>query len=146
MEVKVQTVPSTEHEIVEIRCHQVDDSIEEIVTFIKSRQGQISGYIDGEIYEIPILDVLYIESVDNRTFLYTLDKAYETKQKIYELEDMLKHRHFIRISKSSIVNLLKIQSIKPALNGRFSAILCNGEEIIISRKYVADFKKTLKGA
>lgn len=146
MEVKVQTVPSTEHEIVEIRCHQVDDSIEEIVTFIKSRQGQISGNIDGEIYEIPILDVLYIESVDNRTFLYTLDKAYETKQKIYELEDMLKHRHFIRISKSSIVNLLKIQSIKPALNGRFSAILCNGEEIIISRKYVADFKKTLKGA
>lgn len=146
MEVKVQTVPSTEHEIVEIRCHQVDDSIEEIVTFIKSRQGQISGNIDGEIYEIPILDVLYIESVDNRTFLYTVDKAYETKQKIYELEDMLRHRHFIRISKSSIVNLLKIQSIKPALNGRFSAILCNGEEIIISRKYVADFKKTLKGA
>lgn len=146
MEVQVKTVPEKEREMVEIRCHQVDDSIEEIVTFIKSRQGSLSGNLDGDIYEIPILDVLYIESVDNRTFLYTQDQTYEAKQRIYELEEVLKSRHFIRISKSSIVNLLKIQSIRPALNGRFSAILCNGEEIIISRKYVAEFKKVLKGA
>lgn len=145
MEVQVRKVPQTEHEMVEIRCHQIDDSIEEIVTFIKSRQGSLSGNIDGGMYEIPIQDVLYIESVDNRTFLYTQEQTYESKQRIYELEEVLKNRHFIRISKSSIVNLLKIQSIRPALNGRFSAVLCNGEEIIISRKYVADFKKTLKG-
>lgn len=146
MEVQVQTVPMTEHEIVEIRCHKVDDSIEEIVEFVKSRQGQLSGSMDGGMYEIPIMDVLYIESVDNRTFLYTQSHTYESKQRIYELEEVLKHRHFIRISKSSIVNLLKIQSIRPALNGRFSAKLCNNEEIIISRKYVSDFKKALKGA
>lgn len=145
MDVQVRTVPKTEHEMVEIRCHQVDDSIDEIVSFIKSRQGQLAGNLDGGTYEIPIMDVMYIESVDNRTFLYTEDQTYESKQRIYELEEMLKQRHFIRISKSSIVNLMKIQSIRPALNGRFSAILCNGEEIIISRKYVADFKKTLKG-
>lgn len=146
MEVQVQTVPMTEHEIVEIRCHKVDDSIEEIVEFVKSRQGQLSGSMDGGMYEIPIMDVLYIESVDNRTFLYTQSHTYESKQRIYELEEVLKPRHFIRISKSSIVNLLKIQSIRPALNGRFSAKLCNNEEIIISRKYVSDFKKALKGA
>lgn len=146
MEVQVKTVPVNECEMVEIRCHQVDDSIEEIVTFIKARQGSLAGNLDGDIYEIPILDVLYIESVDNRTFLYTQDQTYESKKRIYELEEVLKNRHFTRISKSSIVNLLKIQSIRPALNGRFSAILCNGEEIIISRKYVADFKKVLKGA
>lgn len=144
MEVQVRTVPITEHEVVEIRCHQVDDSVEEIVSFIKSRQGRLSGNLDGGTYEIPILDVLYIESVDNRTFLYTQDNTYESRQRIYELEEVLKNRHFIRISKSSIVNLLKIQSIRPALNGRFSAILCNGEEIIISRKYVSDFKMALK--
>ena len=145
MDVQVRKVPITEYEVVEIRCHQIDDSIEEIVSFIKSRQGQLTGNLDGGIYEIPISDMLYIESVDNRTFIYTQEKTYESKQRIYELEEVLKHRHFIRISKSSIVNLLKIQSIRPALNGRFSAILCNGEQIIISRKYVPELKKTLKG-
>ena len=146
MDVQVRTVPETEQEIIEIRCHKADDVVEEIVAFIKSRQGKLSGNLDGDIYEIPILDVMYIESVDNRTFLYTQERSYESRQRIYELEEVLKHHHFIRISKSSIVNMLKIQSIRPALNGRFSAILCNGEEIIISRKYVADFKKALKGA
>lgn len=146
MDVQVQTVPTTEREMVEIRCYQIDDSIEEIVTFIKSRNGQLSGNVDGRNYEIPIADVLYIESVDNRTFLYTQEQTYESRQRIYELEEVLRLRHFIRISKSSIVNLLKIESIRPALNGRFSAVLRNGEEVIISRKYVADFKKALKGA
>lgn len=144
MEVQVRKIPRTEHEMVEIRCYQADDTIDEIVTFIKSRQGQLSGSLDGGSYEIPISDVLYIESVDNRTFLYTQNQTFESKQRIYELEEVLQNRHFIRISKSSIVNLLKIQFVRPALNGRFSAVLSNGEEVIVSRKYVAEFKKTLR--
>ena len=44
-----------------------------------------------------------------------------------------------------IVNLMKITSVRPALNGRFLAVLKNGEEIIISRKYVPSLKNILKG-
>ena len=88
---------------------------------------------------------MYIESVDNRTFIYTLQKVYESKQRIYELEENLKPKHFLRISKSSLVNLMKIISVKPALGGSFSAVLSNGEEIIISRKYVSELKKVLRG-
>ena len=44
-----------------------------------------------------------------------------------------------------LLNLLKVKSIKPALSGRYTALLKNGEEIVISRKYVPDFKDTLKG-
>jgi DNA-binding LytR/AlgR family response regulator len=44
-----------------------------------------------------------------------------------------------------LLNLMKIKAIKPALNGRFMAILQSGEEIIISRKYVPALKETLKG-
>ena len=40
---------------------------------------------------------------------------------------------------------MKVRSIKPALNGRFTAILQSDEEIIISRKYVPELKKALKG-
>ena len=65
--------------------------------------------------------------------------------KLYELEDLLKNNSFFRVSKSMIVNLMKITSVRPALNGRFSAILKNGEEIIISRKYVPALKQILKG-
>ena len=83
--------------------------------------------------------------MDNRVFLYTAAESYETRLKLYELEDMLKEKTFLRISKSMIVNLMKITSVRPALNGRFSAILKNGEEILISRKYVPALKRVLKG-
>ena len=65
--------------------------------------------------------------------------------RIYELEEMLKNRHFLRISKAMLVNLMKIQSIRPAFNGRFTAVLRSGEKVIISRNYVKALKTALKG-
>ncbi|MBQ3905998.1 MAG: LytTR family transcriptional regulator DNA-binding domain-containing protein [Lachnospiraceae bacterium] len=40
---------------------------------------------------------------------------------------------------------MKVQSIRPAMNGRMMAVLRGGEEIIITRKYVAELKKALRG-
>lgn len=44
-----------------------------------------------------------------------------------------------------LLNLMKVSSIKPALNSRFTAVLFSGEQVIISRKYVPELKKALKG-
>jgi DNA-binding LytR/AlgR family response regulator len=64
---------------------------------------------------------------------------------LYEFEELLADRSFARISKSVVVNLMKITSIKPALNGRFLCQLKNNENVIISRKYVAEIKERLRG-
>jgi len=64
---------------------------------------------------------------------------------LYELEGILREKYFLRVSKSLVLNLMKVTAIKPALNGRYSAVLESGEEIIISRKYVPELKKALKG-
>ena len=142
---KITKTDKTQPEVVEVHCHKISDEVKEIVAFVKSRQGQLTGTIDERQFEIPVGEVFYIEAVDNKTFMYTQNKVYETKQKLYELEELLRDKHFVRISKSAILNLMKIRSIKPALNGRFTAVLNSGEEIIISRKYVPEFKKALKG-
>lgn len=134
-----------ESELVEIYCHEVNNQVKEIVSFVKSRQGQLSGNMDGKQFEIPITDVYYIEAVDNKVFIYCNRQVYETKQKLYELEEVLTPKHFLRVSKSILLNLMKVRALKPALNGRFTAILPNNEEVIISRKYVQELKKTLKG-
>ena len=142
---KITKIEKSQPEIVEIHCHKISDEVKEIVAFVKSRQGQLTGTIDDRRFEIPVSDIFYIESVDNKSFLYTQEKVYETKHKIYELEEILRKTRFIRISKSTLLNLMKISSIKPALNGRFTAVLYSGEETIISRKYVPELKKALKG-
>lgn len=146
MKLEVRKIPESEPETVEIRYHWITDEIQEIVSFVKSRQGQLSATRDGQRFEVPVMDLFYAESVDERVFLYTAADSYEIRIKLYELDNLLKSKSFLRISKSMIVNLMKISSVRPALNGRFSAVLKNGEEIIISRKYVPELKRILKGS
>ena len=145
MQIKVLKIAQSEPEKLEIRCHEITEQVKEIITFVKSRQGQLTGMIEGKQYEVSVSDIYYVEAVDNIVFIYGYQKVYETRQKLYELEGILREKYFLRVSKSLILNLMKVKSIKPALNGRYSAILQSGEEVIISRKYVADLKKALKG-
>ena len=145
MDVEIEQVGKDKNELVLIRCHAVTDEVREIASFVRSRQGSISGARDGRQYEIALPDIYYIESVDGKTFLYTKDQVYETAYRIYELEDRLKSGHFLRTSKSMLLNLMKIRSIQPALNGRFAAVLQSGEEVIITRSYVKGLKAALRG-
>ena len=145
MQTKITRIERDKPEILEIRCHEISDEVREIVAFVKSRQGQLQCTIDERQYEISVTDIFYIEAVDNRSFIYTKSNVYESKQKLYELEELLKEKHFLRVSKSVILNLMKVDSIKPAMNGRFTAVLSSSEQIIISRKYVPDLKIALKG-
>ena len=58
---------------------------------------------------------------------------------------LLKGRTFLRVQKGVLLNLMMIRSIRPALGGRYTALLKNEEEVVISRKYVTDLKNALKG-
>ena len=145
MEIKVFKVGKEKPEEVEIRCHELTEEVREIVAFVKTRQGQITGLQEGKQFEIAVTDLAYVEAVDNKVFLYTQKQVYETRQKLYELEELLREKYFLRVSKSLLLNLMKVQSLRPAMNGRMLAVLKGGEEIIITRKYVADLKKAIRG-
>ena len=145
MEIKLLKIAKEQPEQMEIRCHEVTEEIKEIVSFVKTRQGRLTGLQEDRQFEVPVSEVCYIEAVDNKVFLYTAKQVYETRQKLYELEELLKDKYFLRVSKSLLLNLMKVRAIKPALNGRFTAVLQSGEEIIISRKYVPELKAALKG-
>ncbi|MDF2676485.1 MAG: response regulator of the LytR/AlgR family [Bacillota bacterium] len=144
MKINVEAIDKTKEEQIIIQCYKVTEEINEIVDFLKSRETSITAYNDSQIYNIALQDIYYIESVDNKTFAYLQNNVYEIKNKLYELEFIFNGKKFFRCSKSVIVNLMKIEFIKPALNGRFVAKLKNNEEIIISRKYVSALKKILE--
>ena len=144
MKLEIKTISEKETEYIEIGCHKIDDRVNEIVQLVKQRQGSIDAFKDEKIYKILIADILYVESVDDRTFIYLAEECYESRKRLYEFESVLPTRQFARISKAVIVNLMKISYIKPALNGRFLCRLKNGEQVIISRRYVPDIKEKLK--
>ena len=115
MDVEIEKIGAGDRERVLIRCRAVTEEVREIEAFVKSRQGSLSGVRDERQYEVAIADLYYIESVDGKTFLYTKDQVYETPYRVYELESLLKANAFLRVSKSTLLNLMKIRAIRPAL-------------------------------
>lgn len=144
MKVRIETIDKKEEEQILIRCYKVNEHVHEIVNFIKSKNEMLTGYEEAQIYQISLRDVYYFEGVDSKVYAYLKDSVYEMKKKLYELEELYEKRQFFRCSKSVLINLLKIECVKPALNGRFNAKLLNGEQIIISRQYVPALKKRLQ--
>lgn len=126
-----------------IQCNKIDAEVMRLKAHIESFDNNLYAQKDGKQFRINLSEVLYFESVDNHTFLYTLEDVMEIKQRLYELEEILSDKDFVRISKSLIVNINKIRSLKPELNRTILVTLCNGELLYISRKYAPFVRKLL---
>ncbi|WP_310603131.1 LytTR family DNA-binding domain-containing protein [Anaerosporobacter sp.] len=126
-----------------IKCKQKDDEVIRLKTYIELFDKKLQAKKDNAFYFVNVSEVLYFESIDNRTFLYTKDDVMEIKQRLYELEIILSDKDFIRISKSQIANINKIRSLKPELNRTIIATMSNNEQLYISRKYVQAIRSIL---
>lgn len=126
-----------------IKCRQIDERVNRLKYHIELFDNKLQAKAEGDYQFVNAMEVLYFESVDNRVFLYTEALVMEVRQRLYELEDMLSKQDFIRISKSQIVNINKIKTLKPELNRTILATMCNGEQLYISRKYVKEFRSLL---
>jgi len=114
-----------------------------------------SGYYDSLVIEhligkqgedvhlISLKDIIYIEGINNDTYVYTKQDSFTVKEKLYELEKSLHQMKFVRISKSFIVSIHKIKKIKPTFNGKLLLLLDNNVKLEVSRHYISSFKKYL---
>ena len=135
--------PDEEDEII-VKCEFLDEGITRLLNQLKNGNSKINFYKNNQIHLVEKNEVLYFESVDDKVFAYTQKEVFETKLKLYELEEILPERIFFRANKAVIVNIDKIESLSPAFSGRFEAILKNGYKVIISRNYVPKLKEILE--
>jgi DNA-binding LytR/AlgR family response regulator len=130
---------------IEITLRCPDESAANVRTLLRMLDifnGTVIGYKDGKAYKISLRDIFYIESVDNKTFLYLADAVYDTDKRLHTWEkDLTDNNGFVRISKAVILNTAKLISVEPMLGGRWIAHLENGEKQVINRHYVTSFRK-----
>ncbi len=139
-------------EVQNVRTLDEEHAVISVVTVTEEIRGAID-MLENNCRVIPVVDndknvmcrtdkIYYIESVDKRTYVYTKEGCYEAKNRLYELEELLS-RNFFRSAKAMIINLRKIKSVKAEINGRMTAELLNGEQVIIARSYVKELKERL---
>lgn len=66
------------------------------------------------------------------------------RMKLYEIEELLLNKDYIRVSKYCLVNIGKIDYIRPALNSKLDLLMKNKEHIEVNRAYLKEFRKALK--
>jgi DNA-binding LytR/AlgR family response regulator len=143
MKITIEDRPDGGEDEIIIRCKQVDEHLLKLVYALKACQEKLTVTRGADILQVMPSEVFYFEAVDNKVFLYLEKDVYETKQKLYELEERFRGTDFVRVSKSVILNLSKVKSLSPAFNGRFEATMKNGEKVIVSRQYVPVLKEKL---
>lgn len=127
-----------------IKCRQINEEVMQLKNHIELFDKKFQARKGDAYFLVNSADVFYFEAVDNRTFLYTQNDVMEIKLRLYELEQILSPKDFIRISKSLIVNIGKITSLRPELNRTILVTMCNGERLYVSRKYVQALRRLLQ--
>lgn len=98
---------------------------------------------DGEIHMLAPHDILWIESDGDYVRLHSTDKSRFVRMSLQKMMDRLDPKHFVRIHRSTIVNLRHMKKASPALYGEYSVELTNGTKLRVSRTFVHELKAHL---
>lgn len=126
-----------------IRCRCMDEGVARLAELLRLSDARLTGVRDGATHILDPGQVLYIDTADRATFLYTADGVYETPLRLYELEERLAGREFLRVSKSAIINFDQVRALRPDFGGRMRLTMSNGEVVMANRQYVPAIKARL---
>lgn len=117
--------------------------VNEILKFLRTHSQRLVGKVSDREIVFSLNDVYYFESVDKMTFAYLDNEVIRIDIRLQDLENAYFELGFVRVNKSTIVNVYKINSLKPEINMRVIALLENGEKIQINRSYKTRFNSFL---
>lgn len=89
----------------------------------------------GKVLFVKTADVDWIEAADNYVNLHVGTESHMLRETMSALEARLDPKQFLRISRSTIVNLERIKELQPMFHGDYTVILRNGARLSLSRNY-----------
>ena len=138
MKVKLELDPDQKETEITIHAGQLTPEIERIY-----QQLQIEGMMDNTSYYLSINDILFFETDAKQVMAHTTRNAYFVKYKLYELENLLGGQ-FMRISKSTILNLDQIYAITKSISNCQIKFHDSYKTVYVSRRYYRDLNDRLK--
>lgn len=143
MKITIQTDERIKDTEIVVTCNKLTPEIEKILATLRMLDQQLMVTKGEENYLLDVTKIAYIEAVERKTFVYTTEDVYESKLKLYEMEERLCQSGFFRVSKNTLVHLRFIRSLKNDVARKLRLTLLNGEQIMVSRQYADEIKKRL---
>lgn len=144
MKVTLHRIESGEEEVI-VNYLEMNAVVEDVMIAAGGGEDKIWCSEEGAKHPVPVRSVLYVESVDRGTYVYTSEGVYKTPCTLQNLEIAYAGRGFFRCSKSMIINIYRISELRSEPGGRINAAMENGEHVIISRRYAKELRRELRG-
>lgn len=143
MKVNIIVEPDLEEDYVEIHVGALSDEVTRLSEFIEKRRSVITGIDEYErIVLIDEADIVALHAENKWCRIFTDTANYTCRKRLYEIENIL-CKDFMRISKSIIVNLQKIENVEAVFNGMLLLRMKNGSKEYVSRTYLPKMKEFL---
>ena len=144
MKVNLFVSRDIEEPYADIHTNELTDNITKAMSILESEESSemLAVKKGSDIALLEFSDVYMFRVEDKQVKVYTENGEYQIKKALYQVEESL-GSDFVRISKTTIVNLKKIERVAPSLKGMMFIQLKNGLKDNISRKYLPDFKNAL---
>jgi two-component system LytT family response regulator len=89
----------------------------------------------GRIVFLPVSDIRWISAEENYVRINTQAETHLLRETMARLEEKLDPEMFLRVHRSSIVNLQHVKEVRTEADGEYTVVLVNGEKLTMSRGY-----------
>ena len=145
MKVNINLIEKLKEESCTFYVHKVTSFILDMISTLENSSDDyliVNSIHKNEQEKISCSTIYYLEYLERKVFIYTKENIFEIKSPLYKLQYTLPD-NFIRISKTIIVNIHFLNKFSAKASGNIEALLSNGENLIVSRKYVSSLKNKL---
>ena len=112
------------------RYNALHDSAQAILPL----DGRLKIRSSGKVMLLEMDEVIYFEGFDYYIKVHTATRFYLVRESLKQLLTRLPKR-YVRIHKSSIINLSHLKSLEPLSRGNYEVTLSHGKQLVLSRNY-----------
>lgn len=146
MKIRIEIDENLEEDEVTIKCKEINQTIKRVQQSISSANliPKLIFYKNDTEYYLNINDILFFETSENSVEAHTEKEVYKIKYRLYELEEILPN-NFVRVSKSTILNVNQIYSINRNLtSSSLVQFYKSYKQVYVSRNYNKILKQRLE--
>lgn len=123
---------------------KITEEVLRIKSFVlKNSESILIGFLDEKIKILNPAKIYRIYTENSKVFAESIDEKFLVKKRIYQLEEILKSKKFVRISNSELININLVDSFDLSYSGTISVKMKNNSKTFVSRRYVKKIKETL---
>lgn len=146
MKIRLNISPEYQEKEVVIKAAQEDEEVQQILDVLKDVEekfNHLNGYLGETVYSLSLKDILFFETNDRNVYAHTTNNAFLIHYRLYELEENLPD-NFLRVSKSSILNINEILSLSRSVTGNLVQFRDSYKQIYVSRRFLKELKERLR--